>query len=790
MYSYSIRQKAILLATSAMLMGSVPALAQDQAATPAPTAAEEPAEVQHGDIIVTATRRSESVLNVPISITAMSQESLDTKGIKNIADLGRITPGLAFTPSWGGSTRISIRGISSGIGAGTTGIYIDDTPVQVRFVGASAVSTNVYPQIFDLDRVEVLRGPQGTLFGSGSEGGTVRFITPEPGLTNYTGYARTELAFTKGGAPSYEAGAAVGGPIVEDKIGFRVSGFYRRDGGYVDRVDFATGQVRAKDSNSNRSLVLRGALTFAPTERLKITPSIFYQKLNRDDTSQYFPMLSDPSSGQFRNGLPIAQIGEDKMTLYAVKGEYDLGAVSLFSSTSFLDRDNPSVGDYSHYVAELLGSDYEIPLLAHINTPTFNRQTQKSFTQEVRLQSNDPNARLRWVLGAFYQNARQSSTQRVVTDQYNALSQALFGVDFVDALGMPPLPGNVTFAASDGARDRQIAAFGQVDFQLTNTLTLTAGARYAKTKFNFTNSQDGPFNSGPTGSSGRQSETPFTPKFGVNYKPNANLMLYATAAKGFRTGGANAPVPAVRCQTDLSNLGLSQAPTQYGSDSVWSYEVGAKGRPAGRLIEFEGSAFYINWTKIQSSVELLSCGFNYVANLGKAVSKGFDLRATIHPARGLTLEVSTAYTDAKYKQTVLGGTVAGGMPGIIVAAGTPLNVAPWHVSLAGDYEFALNDKRGSTSYIHADYDFNSGFTLSPFANIISYDPLTRRVDANHFVSARAGIRTGGVDVSLFVQNLLNSTDILQKTHDTTASTLLRLSTYRPRTIGITASFRR
>lgn len=787
MHCYSIRQKAVLLATSAMLMGSIPALAQEQVATQAPV---QGAGLQRGDIVVTATRRSESVLDVPISITALSQASLDTKGIKNISDLGRITPGLTFSQSWGGSTRISIRGISSGIGAGTTGVYIDDTPVQVRFVGSSAVATNVYPQIFDLERVEVLRGPQGTLFGSGSEGGTVRFITPEPGLSAYTGYGRAELAFTESGDPSYEAGAAVGGPIVEDKIGFRASGFYRRDGGYVDRVDYATGNMREKNSNSNRSLVLRGALTFAPTEQLKITPSIFYQKLNRDDTSQYFPTLSDPENGKFRNGLPLAQVGRDKLTLYSVKGEYDFGAVSLFSSTSFLDRSNPSVGDYSHYLAELLGSDFEIPLNEGINSPTNNGQTQKSFTQEVRLQSNDPDARLKWVIGGFYQNTRQTATQSVVTEQYEALSQALFGFDFIDALGSLPLPGNVVFAANDKARDRQIAAFGQLDFELTDTLTLTAGARYAKTKFDFTNSQDGPFNGGPTGSSGRQSEKPFTPKFGVNYKPSSDLMLYATAAKGFRTGGANAPVPAARCAADLSDLGLSQAPTQYTSDSVWSYEIGAKGRPAGRLIEFEGSAFYINWSKIQGSVELLGCGFNYVANLGKAVSKGFDLRATIRPTEGLTFDISTAYTDAKYNQTVLGAINEDtNMRGVIVAKGSPLNVAPWHVTLTADYEFALNDSRGSKPYIHADYDYNSGFTIAPFTNVIGYDALTRRVEANHFVSARAGIRSGGVDVSLFVQNLLNSTDILQRTHDTTASTLLRYSTFRPRTIGITASFR-
>ncbi len=193
------------------------------------------------EIIVTAQRREERLQDVPISMTAFSQEKIDSQGLKNIDDLTRLTPGVMFQRSGMGSSGnyndegsdINIRGIDSSAGSSTTGIYIDDTPIQTRHIGFGSV--NVFPALFDLERVETLRGPQGTLFG---EGGALRFITPNPGLTEDSGYMRAEVADTEYGAPSYEAGAAAGGPIIENVLGFRVSASFRYDGGWVDRVDY------------------------------------------------------------------------------------------------------------------------------------------------------------------------------------------------------------------------------------------------------------------------------------------------------------------------------------------------------------------------------------------------------------------------------------------------------------------------------------------------------------------------------------------------------------------------
>src|SRR5215471_9941122 len=201
--------------------------AQEQAAA-AETA---PAGLQ--EVVVTATRREENLSRVPISVTALTQDALDSRGIKDFSEVARFTPGVNFDNS--GTNNISIRGISGTGGAGTTGIYIGDTPIQMRALAFNP--DEALPKSFDLDRIEVLRGPQGTLFGSGSEGGTVRYITTQPSLTKTSIYSRAELATTEGGDPSYEAGIAVGGPLVDGKLGARVTVWYRRDGGWIDHID-------------------------------------------------------------------------------------------------------------------------------------------------------------------------------------------------------------------------------------------------------------------------------------------------------------------------------------------------------------------------------------------------------------------------------------------------------------------------------------------------------------------------------------------------------------------------
>ena len=257
-----------------------------------------------GEIVVTATRQSSTVNKVPLSITAVTQTDMDKSGVKSLEDLSRQVPAVTFRKSSDGGQNISIRGLSSVLGAPTTAVYIDDTPLQKRDVtGASTGNGAPLAPLFDLDRVEVLRGPQGTLFGGSAEGGAVRFITPSPSLTRYSAYARAEVSTTEGGAPSYETGLAVGGPIVEGKLGFRVSAWGRHDGGYMDHVSLYTARTIAKNTNDAITGVVRAAVSWAPTENLLVTPALYWTQKHDNDGSVFSENIPQytTNSGYFTN---------------------------------------------------------------------------------------------------------------------------------------------------------------------------------------------------------------------------------------------------------------------------------------------------------------------------------------------------------------------------------------------------------------------------------------------------------------------------------------------------------
>jgi len=245
------------------------------------------------EIVVTATRQADTVNRVPLSVTAQTQRNLDQQGIRSISDLQSTVPALQVQRVGGaGVATVAIRGIQQGgQGAATTGFYLDDTPLQKRNAGgqdSSSANGTPLPALFDLDRVEVLRGPQGTLFGGGSEGGTIRYITPQPSLTRYSSYARAEASTTKNGDPSWEAGVAVGGPIVQDKLGFRASVYKRHTGGFIDIYDPFTQALRYQNANDGEGRIFRASLLWSPMEKLRVTAAYFDSRDHSDHNSTSF----------------------------------------------------------------------------------------------------------------------------------------------------------------------------------------------------------------------------------------------------------------------------------------------------------------------------------------------------------------------------------------------------------------------------------------------------------------------------------------------------------------------
>ena len=783
------------LATASALVLMGPAAALAQTASP-----ERSARSGLEEIIVTATRREESLLKVPVSIAAYTQESLDEKGVRSIEDLARITPGLSIMQGFSGIKYISIRGVESRWGATTTGVYIDETPIQVRSL---SISTNFYPALFDLERVEVLRGPQGTLFGAGAMGGAVRFIIAKPDLNDYSASVRTEAAFTEGGDPTYEAGGAIGGPLVEDKIGFRASGYYRHEGGYIDRVPFYANRGTAEENSNSRGVTVgNAALTFAPTDSLKITPTVFFQKVDRDDTEQFWTWTQASSREPLPNSTNaegVASWGKDETVLTSLNAEWNPGAVSLISNTSYMDREVDSRDDGTAFILDVYGPAVFRPDGAGGLRPTlFTDQfenagerttinlnmTQRSFTQELRLQSNpSDDAKLSYVFGLFYQKLRQTVSERDSATVPEVFSPNMIAPLFGLPIGFPiPLAEDGAFtAAFDESIDEQYAAFLNVDYKLTDRLTVSAGARFSHMEFDFLGTSE--FVGIPDSASGHSEEEPVTPKVGLQYTPNENWLIYASAAEGFRPGGANRLAAPGTCESELEAIGLEQVPAEYTPDSVWSYEVGAKGA-LSNAVTISASVFHIDWTDRQQLRTLLPCGSVFIDNLGDARSQGFDLLVTLNPLAGLSFDIGVGYQDTTFQDTIY-AAVATDPPPIISRKGDKL-ATPWVVNLAADYETPLGSGE-LLGYGHLQYDYKSDWETSNPGNQ-GYNPDLAPQAEQNFVSARVGVRKGPLDVSLFVNNLLDSDDVIGKLNFRPSERLL-IQTFRPRTWGLTATYK-
>jgi outer membrane receptor protein involved in Fe transport len=729
-----------------------------------------------GEIVVTATRRAEALSKVPVSVTALSQASLDTRGIKDIAGMVRETPGIQLDPNgFGNQTNIAIRGISSTVGAATTGIYIDDTPIQSRAVGYS--TTNAFPAVFDLSRVEVLRGPQGTLFGAGSEGGTVRFITTQPSLDTVHIYARGDISATQGGAASGELGVSITGPLIPGKLGFAASLWDRHDGGWVDRQNanpLLSGQPLLRNVNFSDTQVGRIALKWAPLDGLSVTPSLFYQRRTIADSSNYWESLSSPSHNSFISGQPNAAPDRDRFLLPALNVTQDFGAVELINNTSYYIRDQSAQIDYSTlWPAVFDGTSFVTP---GYNALAYMANSQRTFTEELRLQSGAGATPLTWVLGAFYSKSVQHFTENVADPHFADLfggvpPQFIFGTPLVDGL--------YSLSGYGRGADEQIAGFADATFAFTPALKASAGLRVARTKFAGNSLFQGPVSGYQLQTPQSVSETPVTPKFGLDWQASPALLVYASAAKGYRIGGTNAPVPLSVCGADLAGYGFADVPATYASDSLWSYEAGAKGR-VGRALSFAVSAFRVDWKNIQQDVYLQHCGAQFTANLGKARSAGFDAQATVHLARGLSLDGTVSYTNAHFTQDIGGGALA--------TTADHLETHPWTATVGGDYETPVAT---GSAYVRGDYQYKSTgpetTVTDPATN--SYDPGALRTQALHFASLRLGWRHDTLDLSVYVDNLTNNHAVLSRSISVVGVGSYQDITLRPRTVGLTVLLR-
>jgi iron complex outermembrane recepter protein len=741
-----------------------PRSAHVPAATPRPesSGANPSAPDSLEEVVVSATKRDEFLSTVPMSISVLSPEDLGASGIQGIAGIAALTTGIEydFSSQYGPGilSNIAIRGISADKGDATTGIYVDDTPIQTPHTTFG----NAYPATFDLAQVEVLRGPQGVLFGRGAEGGAIRFITNEPSTTTESQLYRSEVSTTDKGDTSLELGAAAGGPLVAGALGARVSAWYREDGGYVNRIDPFTGATIDANANRSANKAVRIGLAYEPNDAVRVTPSFSFQSMNLHDTPVFYAEPPPSRAGVLENGKLLRQPAVDDLMIGSLTLLDRLGGANLTAITSYVDRTATATVDTTNVAGIVYFGGFGNPLGQAFPTsyadavPTLLTLHQIQLSEEVRLTSTDSAAPLQWLGGLFYSRLRQDSTQ----DTY--------------LIAAPDDPGILD---DDYNVITEVSAFGQTRWSLNSHWSLGVGMRAGRLESRSVSHAAGFANAGsvPFAQSSHHETLPPTPRFDLSYQPDGRNLFYTAIAKGFRAGGYAGPG---------ATCGSSVTPSSFGPDSVWSFEVGAKNQVFDRRLRLDTSFFDIHWNGIQERVQD-SCGNSFTTNAGTVRSTGFDLAANAEPTDQIQLAAAVGYLDVRYTRTlrtadggviVDRGTIVGGVPSV---------PAPWSGTLSARYEWPVAGT--STAYLRAEEIAHSHNT-GPFTELetksTSYDPRLSADPANYLLNLQVGLTRPGVNMRIFVNNLANAQPKLQRYTDAPGSALVYAYTLRPRTVGL------
>jgi len=704
-----------------------------------------------GEVIVTAQRRAEDEREVPTSISVLGGAALENMHIENLEDISRAVPGLSFAAGGGpGLDNIEMRGVSSTSGSATVGIYLDDVPVTVTNLYNGAVE----PRLFDLDRVEVLRGPQGTLYGSSSMGGAIRFISNQPDLSAYGGSVSSLVSGTRHGGVNYDEQGVLNVPLIEGRAAVRIGVDVGQDSGYIDNYTLSD-ELARRGTNDDKWSVLRLSGKVAVDDTLTITPALFGQWEKTGDTSVFYPGV-----GLYEQQKEVQEPSVDHILIGSVTAAKQWDWAQLTSISSYFQQQFNRIEDGTYYNSEYLGyiidSDppngimnqgYQIGLLPG---PVYTWVKTSVVTQEFRLASaQSADSALSWIGGLFFTDYRVHRQFNAYIDDFNQTFQGIYGIPPQDA----PVFAGATFpnnsvATDDTAEDeKQYAAFADVSYRFIPSLKATAGLRYSYAPTIFNDFQGGYFSIGVPSVSTRAKFYATTPKFSLTYAATPDLTLYASASQGYRIGGSEIGIDPSLCAQDLANIGLSSAPLNFKSDSLWSYETGLKGRFFDDTLSINLDAYIVRWSNIQQTISLPICGYTITTNVGDAKAYGPELEINYKPIRDVTLGLSTEYThDALTSITSAAGAAVGDHI---------LNVPEWMATLRAEYSRPINDDlRG---FVRADYDWtgpsNGAFTPSnPDYSRPSYSVL----------NASVGVNLRGFEISVFAKNLLDDRKIIQR----------------------------
>ena len=668
------------------------------------------------DIVVTAQKREQVLLDVPQSVTVVGGAALERQQATNFQDYLKLVPGLQLNQSTAGVGRLVLRGVNTGGVASTVAVYLDETPL-----GSSSGQTNGALlagdiDTFDVSRIEVLRGPQGSLYGASSLGGVLKFVTNDPETDKLQARGRASVETVKGGDLSYFGSALINVPL-GDTLAIRASGFYRKFGGFIDSIGTAGSDVE-NDINDSKSYGGRAAILFKPSDSFSIKLSALLQNLESGASSE---VESDFLSARTLYGRPtqsqfVPESTDVKYRVYNGTATLDLGFADLTSTTSYSTLDQRFRGD--------LTTQFSAVVEAVFGTPNEFFLAQKTrverFTQEVRL-SSGPSTSFEWQIGGYY-----NKEDGVIDQTFNAVNPGtLTAVAGLPLLGTALLPADY----------EEIAGFANATVYFGSRFDVTLGGRYSRNEQDASQVSDGVLAGGATNLRQRSDEDVFTYSVAPKFKINDRASLYARVATGFRPGGPNILPPAA--PAELST---------FESDTLTSYEIGLKAETEDRSFTFDAALFQIDWDDIQ--LFALVNGFGVNTNGGGARVRGFEFTTTVRPTRGFNVSVNGAYTNAKLRDDTDPLFVGG-------RDGDRLPFTPkFSLGINGDYEWDLSGS--TTAYVGGSVRFLSeqpgGFSAF-YLDAFGRQPY---LPSYEVVDLRAGVNLGAVSVELYARNLTNS----------------------------------
>ncbi|MGZ8286962.1 MAG: TonB-dependent receptor [Allosphingosinicella sp.] len=789
--------KALFMAGAsfaAFLAAASPAYGQTEAEQAAQAANE---EEDDATIYVTATKRETTLLEVPFSINAQTEEDIQRLGAGTIEDLSRNVAGLNVQNLGPGQSQISIRGVSAGQ-------IIRDQPGVKEQVGVyldeSVISLSLFQpdlDLFDLNRVETLRGPQGTLFGSGSVGGTIRYITNQPDVDKVEGLVEANVNLVRDNFGGHLKGA-INVPL-GDTAAIRVVGYHTEYAGFINAR--LSGNAVEENVNNGRRTGGRIALLFQPTPDISITPRVVYQEVraNGFNRQEVYNLYANPFTttrppvtfGEREQFLLLGEDFKDDTLLADLTASADLGGVELTSVTTYINRDILVSRDASALTGSV-SVDLGYPTAGVLLPSNLVDTTDlKTWTQELRISSSGDGP-FQWLLGAFYSDVDRVYAQRLPTPGYDVFTDARFGAGTSAAVANG-FPLNSPYNADLPYDIKQKALFGEASYDISEALTATAGLRYYDFKENRGFKSGGLFANGDNQTDTTKSDG-FSPRLLLSYEAAEDVIINLQASKGFRLGGVNDPLNEGLCsaQDRIDYGGFDR----YDDESLWNYEAGVKSKFGP--ISVNAAAFYTDISNLQVTADAGSCSSRVVFN-ADAHTMGVEFEISARPTEGLDLSIAGSWVEAQFDETRLkqNGTVLEG-----IKEGNRLPSVPnFQIAASAFYNIPLDD--GGEAYMGITFQHNGTRFTQPgdqennartFVHGLPFGgapagastTLNLQLPDYQLVNLSVGIELGdGLGAVVYVNNLFDENAILAFDRERGGRARLGFHVGQPRTFGLT-----